>query len=407
MFLQIKCVLPVVAVYVASICCAWAGTAESDQSLAAAIAEKMERGVPVSAPSHAAARAPGNADGADQVRVTLADDGVWEVDLGASFLDHYTGAQIPPVLDERLQALRVQLIGTLESRGLPVRIVFTFAGSTLEQRFPHDAVVTEGHSDLLRADRQRAGVFVSASHGYYYHHGFADWRLQRPLVNGMVEDLITPSFAGKLAALLDQPQEPAWLSRSVMDQPHPQAGQPWRHMASRYHAQALFPQRPDIWRNWQDAQEGDGANIGLREYNDDIRTRPLLANEYGVRALIHLHTNAAAPSASGAMGFHQSGRTEDKRLAENLLCGMRESIQALPEYRNYRVRTVSMEGNYGENRLAEAPSALIEIGFHTNPQDAEALQDPAFQDATAHGMRKGYENFRAGWGLWGVPVCQQ
>lgn len=341
------------------------------------------------------------------VRVDIDSSGVWNIDLGQDFLLPYTGMQIPPELDARLQAIRVDLLLQLERQGLPVRMVFRFNGKSLEDIFPGDTPVALQRSLPQRTQDDGIDVFVSASHGFYFHHSFNDWRLQRPLVNGMVEDLTTPAYATQLSAWLNQRGNTTRLSRSISGDLHPVVQQPWWQMASRYHAQALYPDRPDIWRNWQDEQAGGGAEVPLREYNDDIRTRPLLANEYGARALIHLHTNAAASSdATGTMAFHQPGREQDKRLGENILCGMKAAIQAVPQYREYRVRTQSMEGNYGENRLATAPSTLIEIGFHTNPSDAMALQDPVFQAASTIGMEQGYQDFLAGRGTDGKPICE-
>lgn len=42
------------------------------------------------------------------------------------------------------------------------------------------------------------------------------------------------------------------------------------------------------------------------------------------------------------------------------------------------------------------PAALVEIGFHTNAQDAKLLKRWRFQDAAMVGLRKGYEQFFAG-----------
>ncbi len=331
-------------------------------------------------------------------RITADGHGGWIADLGASFLAPYRGRQVPAELDERLQAIRLQLLMLQERRGDAGNIAFRFDGEPLESFFADAAPQVDGRTT---GDTPGVDVFVSASHGWYLHGtGEGSWRLQRPWMNGMVEDLLTPRFAERVAAELQAEGHSTALSRATAADEHPQAGKPWWEMASRYHAQALYPDRPDIWQSYFDRE------VPLREYNDDIRTRPLLANELGAGALVHLHTNAGGEQASGAMAFYQPGRAEDRRLGHVMLCAMRESVQALPAYRDYRVRVQPLEGNYGENRLAAAPSILVELGFHTNPQDASALQDPLFQQATAEGLRNGYVAYMAGQGSDGLPVCR-
>lgn len=327
--------------------------------------------------------------------VRRGEDGQWQVELGNVLLPQRGGQQIPAELDERLQRIRLQLLLSPDQRGERSDISFRFHGEPLESWYPEPAAV-----QVARADFPEVDVVVSASHGWYFHHGFNDWRLQRPLVNNVVEDLITPAFADRLVTLLQADGLRTLLTRSVSHDADPFANKPWWEMAARYHAQALHPERPDIWQSYADRE------TPLREYNDDIRTRPLLANAYGASAIIHLHTNAGGADATGAMAFIQPERPEDRRLAHNVLCSLRTAVHAVPRYQNYRVRVQPHEGNYGENRLAQMPSVLLEIGFHTHPEDAAALRDPQFQQAVAQGVRDGHAAFVAGQGEGGAPVCQ-
>lgn len=358
--------------------------APDDAGIVAAIVQQMER--PRAHPAGA-------------VRASSAADGSWTVELGSRFLAGVRGPQIPAELDERLQAIRLAVMLQREQQGAtPPSLEFRFNGHRLEQYFPSPPARPRARS-LLDEGAPGVDVFISASHGWYLHGG-ATWRLQRPLSNGMIEDLVTPQFAQALATALDRDGVRWIFSRSVDTALHPIAGKPWWQMAARYHAQALYPDRPDIWQSYAD------RSTPLREYNDDIRSRPLVANEVGAGVLVHLHTNAADASASGMMAFHQPGRSEDQRLGHVLLCAMRDAIQQVPGYADYPVRVQPSSGNYGENRLALAPSILIELGFHTNPMDAAALQDPRFQAAVAEGLRNGYGAFQQGAGAGGERVCQ-
>ncbi|KAF1007661.1 MAG: hypothetical protein GAK28_01618 [Luteibacter sp.] len=44
------------------------------------------------------------------------------------------------------------------------------------------------------------------------------------------------------------------------------------------------------------------------------------------------------------------------------------------------------------------PSIIAEVGFHTNAEDARAIQHPVFQDAAMRGLEKGYRMFQDGKG---------
>jgi hypothetical protein len=83
-------------------------------------------------------------------------------------------------------------------------------------------------------------------------------------------------------------------------------------------------------------------------------------------------------------------------LAESVLCGMRELIHAQPGFENFPIRDAANEGRHGENRIATMPSVLVEIAYHSNADDAVALQDPAFRTASMKGVEKGYRLFREG-----------
>lgn len=50
----------------------------------------------------------------------------------------------------------------------------------------------------LRKATGKAGlgsVLINDGHGYYYHHGYRDWRFQREPANGIIEDEITAEIA--------------------------------------------------------------------------------------------------------------------------------------------------------------------------------------------------------------------
>jgi hypothetical protein len=75
---------------------------------------------------------------------------------------------------------------------------------------------------------------------------------------------------------------------------------------------------------------------------------------------------------------------------------MKELIHAQDAYKNFKVAALAREGDYGENSYATMPSIIVEAGFHTNPDDAAALQDPVFRTAAMKGVEKGYRLFAQG-----------
>lgn len=69
---------------------------------------------------------------------------------------------------------------------------------------------------------------------------------------------------------------------------------------------------------------------------------------------------------------------------------MREVVRVLPKYSAFKMDDHSRsDGNYGENRLASMPSALVELAFHSNKDDAAALLDEDFKKAAVNGLAKG------------------
>jgi hypothetical protein len=100
------------------------------------------------------------------------------IDLGGGGLPERGGAELEDlqqfVANGALDALRpiVPAAGTR----------FFYSGRSFAEQFPEDAL-DDRH---VPHSRQGAGpVVVSAGHGWYYHHGFRDWRAQRDPSNGI------------------------------------------------------------------------------------------------------------------------------------------------------------------------------------------------------------------------------
>ncbi|HEX5684188.1 MAG TPA: N-acetylmuramoyl-L-alanine amidase [Ideonella sp.] len=307
---------------------------------------------------------------------------VLTLNLSVEFLPKWYGAEFEDLLHELATAAEEQLRDRSSVRAVKFRI----GGRDIYDYFPEDRPPARPEGSSSRPRTQAGTVVLGAGHGVYRHYGFNDWRAQRDPSNGITEDFITPAFANELSTwLVARSSATTLLARSTATTIHAPSTQEWWKMGARYYLEDTYPNNPEIWHS----KPNDTSN--LRERNEDIRSRPLFANHVGATTVIHLHTNAADASATGARAFYHTGRTADQTLADNMLCYMGELIHAKEGYEEYTVpKSAGARDNLGENSLATMPSVIIEAGFHTNPTDAAALQDPVFRTAAMKGVEKGY-----------------
>ncbi len=310
------------------------------------------------------------------------------VDLGAGAL--------PDEDDGRIERFEQELGGIVDyfarEAGLtePEGIRILYEGKEFKDYFPY-----EGEEQVRHRMEPRAAaglVVVSASHGLYRHHPGLDWRFQRPLINSIREDEITPAYGDMLESLLEERSEmTVRRARSRESSDHDEAAQPWWKMSSRYHLKALYPEEPGIWHSLPNSTDGD------REIKEDIRARPKYANFIKADGLISLHTNGSDNgSVRGAEVYYHQDKPEDRALADNMLCYMKEIVLAQQGYEAFPFRGPAKAGRHGENRIGVMPSVIVEVAYHSNTEDALALQDPAFRTAAMKGVEKGYRLWREG-----------
>lgn len=295
--------------------------------------------------------------------------------------------------EEQLDAFRHALMEVsapfVDGTGMQYR----YGGRHLYFYFPRLEQEDEAARRGRRLASQATSALVSAGHGYYRRLVSDSWVTQREEHNGVLEDLITPSYAEELQRVLELRSEATvYRARSTATEMHGPSGQEWWKVAGRYHLESQYPENPEIWNSL-----GSGA-ADDRHYKEDIRSRPLIANHHGSAVAIHLHTNAAAPAATGVRVIHQPEREQDRELGSRVLCYMSELIHAVEGYEGFAVSPQPHADDKGENRLAQMPSVIVEAAFHTNPDDALALQDPNFRVAAMKGVEKGYRLWREGKG---------
>lgn len=288
-----------------------------------------------------------------------------------------------------LQELATTLRNHAERTGLLISHVdFLFQGKPLKHYYPVELAVPP----RARVDQDNQEVLVSAGHGLIRVHPSQRWEYQRPDAFGYREDLITPAYGKALQQFIEaRSRHRVHRARSRSQEMHPESSQPWDSMSSRYHLKALLPERGDLWNSLPTSTEGN------REVNEDIRARPLYANDLNVGAMISLHTNGSeSPATRGLEVFYHEDKPDDRLFAEKVLCGMRELIQAQPGYADFPARREASAGRHGENRIGTMPSIIVEIAYHSNAEDSAALQDPVFRAASMKGVEKGYRLFREG-----------
>lgn len=245
-----------------------------------------------------------------------------------------------------------------------------------------------------RQDDPPVIVMVSAGHGYFYNPVSQQWETRRPLMNGMQEDFVTPYFARDVSTdLINKSHMSVAKARTNGTTTHVASGHPWWKMSARTWLESQYPSNPEIWNSLDNDNDPDGQE------DDDIRARPLFANHMNANYSLHIHTNGSTnTSIRGTLGFYQTGRAEDAAFVARILCSMKETIQSHPTYTNWSIDVQPRDGNYGELRLTDLSkrAALIELGFHSNPQDAVALQGDNFRARAVAGMAKGIRLYHEG-----------
>ncbi len=280
-------------------------------------------------------------------------NGVVTVALDRVFLP----ADYGPSFEDQRSEISFGLLHWAEQAAPFSRVVFLYDGKEIEYYFPEIKAADDAAREAGEALRRTRGTpgsgmaFVAAGHGYFYSY-------PRVQITGTT---------------------------------HPPSGEEWWTIAARYAIAEQYPAETKIWNTYA------GSTLWDREEREDINSRPLLANHHGAEVAIHLHSNGEPSGAArGTRVIVQPGRPMDAALAESVLCSMKELIHSLPEYAAFTVAPAPHALDKGENREAHMPSIIVETAFHTNPDDAKALQDPVFRSASMKGVEKGYRLWASG-----------
>ncbi|AAM38123.1 N-acetylmuramoyl-L-alanine amidase [Xanthomonas citri pv. citri] len=300
------------------------------------------------------------------------------------------------------------IAGVVKFRYIKVRI----GGKEINEIYPPEHLKKKraGASTSAAAAPVAGLVVLNPGHGKYLNHSDETWRYQRPTpyvgTADIYEDTVTPGYSSMLASLLtERSANTATSIKHTRDIGNtnidPESGLAWAALGARYYLKRLYPALgATIWNKFPNGspsrKQPDRAN--LREYDDDIRARPEYANYLNAETLISLHTDASDNvSARGATVIANINDADSNQLGLNIHCYVTEQIRQLPAYSTYPIRPGVRDGaNYGEVREASMPTALIEIGFHSNADDSTALRNSVFRAAAMRGVEKGYRTFKSG-----------
>lgn len=122
----------------------------------------------------------------------------------------------------------------------------------------------------------------------------------------------------------------------------------------------------------------------------DIIGRVEFVNKLRPDVFLSLHVNAISASRwRGAQVFFQQQNPQSAALAEALQAALGRVLQNTDRQ--------PKPGDYRILKDSEAPSALLEIGFISNPEEAKLLADPSYRRQVAWAILDGLLHW------WGSP----
>jgi N-acetylmuramoyl-L-alanine amidase len=229
-------------------------------------------------------------------------------------------------------------------------------------------------------------VAISPGHGYYFTGSI--WGLQRPFLQGIVEDFVNHDFVTILNNLLVADGADVRSTRNLdRNAGNGESGFPKWQEAARYHVKALGAD-PSVWNE-----------SGFTHLEQDIRCRPRYANAIEAELLVSIHNNGGG--GTGTETLYDTGNAfaaQNKRLADVLHASVMNAIRRdyNPTWRDRLVK--GFNGSYGENRLATRPAVILEIAFMDMPMpDNAALQDERFKRLVATAIRDGIAEYLGDW----------
>ena len=140
----------------------------------------------------------------------------------------------------------------------------------------------------------------------------------------------------------------------------------------------------------RDALEALGATVYMtRETNDvDISNmeRALMFNELNVDLALRIHCNGASSKSVHGAGTY-ARKTGDKQAESERAATL--ILDALCEATGARRDGVFLRDTYTGQNWSTVPCVMVEMGYMSNPEEDEKLNDPGYQKLLVAGMSEG------------------
>ena len=360
--------------------------ASNPVSLGARAAAAVAVALPTSAPPEIAGRIRLLAASLEGSRLNLNfSREVLELGLGSGAFEafaHEIDEAASAVLETELRTFDLYIL----IDGVPLERLFESKENVSVPPVARDAVLLP--APPVRSAQALSGrrVAISPGHGYYFTGSI--WGLQRPFLQGIVEDFVNHDFVTILNNLLVADGADVRSTRNLdRNAGNGESGFPKWQEAARYHVKALGAD-PSVWNE-----------SGFTHLEQDIRCRPRYANAIEAELLVSIHNNGGG--GTGTETLYDTGNAfaaQNKRLADVLHASVMNAIRRdyNPTWRDRLVK--GFNGSYGENRLATRPAVILEIAFMDMPMpDNAALQDERFKRLVATAIRDGIAEYLGDW----------
>lgn len=120
----------------------------------------------------------------------------------------------------------------------------------------------------------------------------------------------------------------------------------------------------------------------------DMQRRIAFLKEKAPALTVSIHQNSFSdPGVKGPQVFYYESSEKGKKLAEKIQEALNQLLK--PE----RPRNVKGNTSYYLLKKSPCPLVIVECGFLTNPQEAELLQQEAYQEKTAEAIAEGIRQY--------------
>lgn len=134
--------------------------------------------------------------------------------------------------------------------------------------------------------------------------------------------------------------------------------------------------------------ENEGATVILTRGNDrylSLNERVAASESYNTDAFVSIHFNAFTSEKNQGASTHFFDEGEDQELAQSIQSELKSNT-------DFKDRGVKQD-DYYVLRKNEATSVLAELGFLTNEQDLEVIQDEEHMEQVTQSITNGLEDY--------------